>query len=387
MRVILTGGGTGGHIYPALAIGQAIQREWPDVELLYIGTSQGLENKIVPSTGIPFVTINVVGWQRKISLQALEAGWKAAKAVFKAREIINSFGPDLVIGTGGYVCLPVVWTAARKGIPTLIHEQNAKPGLTNRILSRYVDGLLLTFSSAAKYFSPAFKDKLYVTGLPIRSDILSVSKEEGLKYFGFSSADLTLVGVGGSRGARSINKAMVHVCSQLARQEREDEPRPRINFEKKRPRVQIIHITGPTGYEAFLKELAAAGIDMGNCGNIIIRPYLHQMEYALAAADLCIARAGATFIAEMTAKGIPGILVPYPLAAENHQEDNAQSLVDLGAAEMILDKDLTGQFLLEKVEEIFFNEDNRMRMAKNSFLAGKREAIEKIIQVIKRVLP
>jgi UDP-N-acetylglucosamine--N-acetylmuramyl-(pentapeptide) pyrophosphoryl-undecaprenol N-acetylglucosamine transferase len=367
MRIILTGGGTGGHIYPAVAIGQAIKKVWPQAEILYIGTRLGLENKIIPETGFPMAIIDVVGWQRKLSLQAVEAGWKAAKSFLASRKIIRDFSPQLVIGTGGYVCLPVVWAASHLGIATLLHEQNAMPGLTNRFLSGRVNRVLLTFPEAKQHFSPKVQKKLQVTGLPIRPAILSATREEGLEFLGLSPNKLTLVGVGGSRGAKSLNQAMLLICRKYVGD----------------PRVQIVHLTGQLGFEEFQAELKKAGIDVGNNGNIIIKPYLHEMEYALACADLCIGRGGAAFLAEMTVKGIPGILVPYPYAAENHQEYNIRALVEQGAAEMILDKDLTGEKLGQKVEKILFDRITRERMVLKSSKAGKSQALEKIIQIIK----
>jgi UDP-N-acetylglucosamine--N-acetylmuramyl-(pentapeptide) pyrophosphoryl-undecaprenol N-acetylglucosamine transferase len=368
MRVILTGGGTGGHIYPAVAIGQAIKKQWPKTELLYVGTAHGLESRIIPTTGFSFITIDVEGLQRKISFQAVKAVWKALAGLFKADKIIRDFQPDLVIGTGGYVCLPVVWSAARQKIPALLHEQNALPGLTNRFLSSRVNGIMLTFQEAQNHLSPKAQKKARLTGLPIRQEIMRVNRAEGLAYFGFSPDKPTLLAVGGSRGARSINNAMLRVCRDFA------------------DKIQIIHITGAGGYDSFLKQLKFSGIDVGNCGNIIIRPYLHQMECALACADLCVARAGAAFLAEMTAKGIPGILIPYPYAAENHQEHNARSLVQKKAAVMILDSQLNGEVLGKEIQKILSDEKERILMSENSKNAGNPDAIEKIINVVRPFL-
>lgn len=388
MRIILTGGGTGGHIYPAVAIGQAIKKVWPNAEFLYVGTKRGLETKIVPAAGYKLITLDIMGWERKVSLQALKAGWKAIRGLQQATKIVKDFKPQLVIGTGGYVCLPVVWAAARQGVPTLIHEQNAMPGLTNKFLSRRVDGIMLTFPQSKKYFSQKLQEKLYVTGLPVRPAILEVTKEEGLKHFGLSKENLTIVSVGGSRGAKSINEAMLRVCVEYAAPLSKGSLRKtydstgRISY--KSPGVQIIHITGTDGYTNFLSKLQRAGINMANNGNIIVRPYIHEMEYALACADLCIARAGAAFLSEMTARGIPGILIPYPYATENHQEYNARSLVEQGAAQLILDRELTGEKLLEYINNILFDENKRNLSSTLSLQAGKPEAIEKILQVIKK---
>lgn len=368
MRVILTGGGTGGHIYPAIAIGQAVQKNWPDAELLYVGTETGLEKRILASSSYPFMAIDVEGLPRKLSWQALRALWKAFSSLRQAERIIREFQPDVVVGTGGYVCLPVVWAAARRGVPAFIHEQNALPGLTNRFLSRRVQGILLTFPEAKERFPQKARSKAVVTGLPVREEILRVSRSEGLQFFGFSPDKPVLLGLGGSRGAASINRAMPEVIKKF------------------QDRLQIIHITGADGHDSFLQGLQGAGINVGNCGNIIVRPYLHQMEYALACADLCVARAGATFISEMTARGIPGILIPYPYAAENHQEHNAKALLHKRAAEVTLDKDLTGELLVKQVEKIIFDAKKLRMMAQNSKKAGNTEAIEKILSVLKPYL-
>lgn len=365
MRVIVTGGGTGGHIYPAVAIGQAILREWPQTEVLFVGTETGMEKRIAPAAGFPFVSIDVEGLRRKFSFQAFRAAWKALQGLRQAKRIMHDFEPHLVIGTGGYVCLPVVWAAAGQRISTVIHEQNAIPGLTNRLLSRRVSRILLTFPETAEKLPVQARSKTVVTGLPIRREIMETSKAEGLCYFGFSPDKPVLLGVGGSRGAGSINKAMVDVCRKLGSQ------------------VQIIHITGTAGYEDFLQELKRASIDVGNCGNIIIKPYLHHMEYALACADLCVARAGASFISEMTAKGIPGILIPYPFAAENHQEYNARSLVQRGAAALLLDKELRGDNLVKTITAILNDEARRKGMAQKSKETGNPRAIENIVEAIK----
>ncbi|HHX96014.1 MAG TPA: undecaprenyldiphospho-muramoylpentapeptide beta-N-acetylglucosaminyltransferase [Clostridia bacterium] len=370
MRVILTGGGTGGHIYPAIAIGQALLKKNPYCKILYLGGQKGLENKLVPESGFPMKTLEVVGWERKISPQALGAIWKAGKAYFMARKIIRDFQPDLIIGTGGYVCLPVVMAGAHWGCPTILHEQNAFPGLTNRLLARWAKAILLTFPEARNYFSAVFHDKIIVTGLPVRSLILETVKEQGLKYFNFSPTKRTLLTLGGSRGAESINQAMVSVCSHFYGDSR----------------LQIIHSTGENGYQEFRENLLARGIDLANNGNIMSIPYLKQMEYALACADLCVARSGATFLAEMTAKGIPGILVPYPYAAEGHQEHNARALAKQGAAVVILDQELNGEVLIKQLEDILFNQEKLEKMASQSKQAGKPEALATIISVLEKYL-
>ncbi len=373
MRIILSGGGTGGHIYPAIAIGQALKKEWPQAEILYLGTEKGLERQIIPQTGFAFRTIEIMGWQRKVSLQMIKAGLKVFKGLRQASRIMKEFSPDLVIGTGGYVCLPVVWAASRRKIPTILHEQNALPGITNKFLSRKVDYLLITFPEAAAHFPAAVQARIRVTGLPIRPRILAVSREEALNFFGLAGDKPVLLVSGGSRGARSLNSAMIVVYKRAKE----------LNFP-----FSIIHLTGQEGLAEVQRELAQAGLEEEDYVNIIIKPYLHEMEYALACADLCIGRAGATFLAEITAKGLPGILVPYPYATENHQEYNARSLEKRGAAKVILDKDLRDKesLLAEQLMEIITDKEKLRELASCSLQAGKPDAVEKILKVVRKVI-
>ncbi len=201
MRIILTGGGTGGHIYPALAVAERLQQLHPDCDLLYVGTDRGLEKDIVPKRGIPFRTISAEGLPRKVSPALVKAVKKSADGCFQARKIVKEFRPDVVIGTGGYVCGPVVLAAKLQGIPTMIHEQNAFPGITNKALARFVNRIMVNFEESKQYF--VHKDRIAVTGLPVRQEVLGTSKEAGLQYFGFSPEKTTLLVSGGSRGARS----------------------------------------------------------------------------------------------------------------------------------------------------------------------------------------
>lgn len=363
MRVLLAGGGTGGHIYPALAIANKIKDEYPTTDILYVGTNTGLEAKIVPKEGWNFAAINVEGWQRKISLQAVRAGFKAFKGVLDAIKIIKNYNPQVVIGTGGYVCGPVVLAARLLNIPTIIHEQNALPGITNRLIGNFVDTIMITFPESKKYFKN--QSKIILTGLPIREKLLKISKEEGRKYFNLDKNKKTLLVTGGSRGAKKINEAMLEAYKLLL-----DLP------------IQIIHITGEKNYKEVYALLKQKGLDKKYKNNLILKPYLFEMEYALACADLCISRAGATFLAEITAKGIPGILIPYPYAAENHQQFNAQSLVNKGAAEMILDKNLTGTILSQKIIKIISDDLLLKKMAQKAKSIGKPNSLENIVKII-----
>ena len=295
-RVIISGGGTGGHIYPAITIARAIAELEP-TEFLYVGSKIGLENTLIPKEGLPFVTLDVRGLERKLSVRNFVTLAKTAGSLVKAEMIIRKFKPDVVIGTGGFVCGPVLLAASLSGIPTLIQEQNVIPGVTNQILSRFVNKIALGYREAAGRFKR--HDILVYTGNPVRKDVLTVSKEEGRKLLDLDPNKFTLLVAGGSRGARSINTAMIDVHKYF----------------KHDDSIQILHITGDHEYDRVVKQLD--GIDgkgrYGEGSRII--PYLHTMPEALAAADLAVYRAGAVGLAELTVRGVPSGSLPRTPAA------------------------------------------------------------------------
>jgi len=364
MRVLVTGGGTGGHIYPALAIARGITEKNPRAEILYVGTAKGMEADIVPRAGLPFRTITVEGLTRKLSVKAFVTLLKTCKGCFDAFKIIRGFKPSVVVGTGGYVCGPVVLIASLLGIPTLIHEQNAYPGITNKLLARFVKKVAVTFPESRKYF-PA-KAEVVLTGLPVRPEIKMTERETAVRALGLDKDKFTVLTVGGSRGARSINKAMIGVISQTAN----------------RPDIQIIHMTGKLGFDETVAEIKTAGIELVNGGNITVEPYLYNMDEALAAADLVICRAGAATIAEITVRGLPTVLIPYPYASDNHQEHNARALAKNGAALMILDRDLTGETLWDMVRELYQDPPGLAAMGQASLKLGKPDALLHLVDIV-----
>ena len=369
MRVLLCGGGTGGHIYPALAIADELKRRYPQIEILYVGTDKGLENKIVPKRGYTLKNIQAEGLPRKISPKMIKAGVSALKGMSEARKIIKDFQPDLVLGTGGYVCGPIVLSAHFLKVPTFIHEQNVLPGITNKILSRFVDKVFVNLADSKNYFKD--QEKIIVSGLPMREEVLHTTKEAGCEYFKLDCAKPILLVSGGSRGARSINRAMAAAYKRLLEESN----------------VQIIHSTGQVGYEETQRMLLDAGIDLVRYKDRVrLEPYLEQMEYALAAADVAVARAGATNLAEICACALPAILIPYPFASENHQEYNARSLADNQAAVMILDKDLNGQKLAESILEILNDDELRRKMSLKSAEMAKRDSLNEIVGYLEKYL-
>lgn len=361
MRIIITGGGTGGHIYPALAIAQGLINRDPEIKILYVGTKDGMEASLVPKVGWEFAGVSGQGLPRKLSLGMLKTAAMSLKALWETKEILKRFHPDLVVGTGGYVSGPVVLTAALFGIPTLLHEQNAMPGITNRILAHLVKGIMVTFPESRERLG--VKLKVRMTGLPVRPDIGTIGREEAAKHFGFDPEKRTLLVTGGSRGARSLNQAMVKTVEKL----------------QEHPEVQLIWATGNLTYAETMAELKEKGIYPEKHPQWRILEYLQDMPQALGCADLFIGRAGAATLAEIMVVGKPAILIPYPYAAENHQEYNARSLVESGAATIILDRDLNGDILWQEIEHLLTSPAILAKMAKTSFSLAQPEALNKIV--------
>ncbi|MBR2214197.1 MAG: undecaprenyldiphospho-muramoylpentapeptide beta-N-acetylglucosaminyltransferase [Selenomonadaceae bacterium] len=364
MKIIVSGGGTGGHIYPAITLINTLREMAPEASFLYVGTPRGLEADIVPKEGLPFATIDLQGLERRFTLKNFFRLGRAALGVAKAAGIVNAFLPDVVIGTGGYVCGPVLLAASLRQIPTLIQEQNVVPGITNRILARFVTKVAVGTEGAVGKF-PA--QKTVFTGNPIRPAIMAAKKSDGLKEYGFDPAQKIVLVSGGSRGAHTINQAMVDFLAAAAKENNLG--------------AQYLHVTGKNEYDWVMSQLKAKGVNPENLPHIRIKPYLYDMPLALAMADLAVFRAGATGLSELTARGIPAILVPYPYASENHQELNARALEKAGAARVILNRELTGKTLGELLGELLPSEDALQKMATASRALGRPEAAKAIAEL------
>ncbi|NLY52052.1 MAG: undecaprenyldiphospho-muramoylpentapeptide beta-N-acetylglucosaminyltransferase [Firmicutes bacterium] len=371
MRVLIAAGGTGGHIYPGLTIANELKKRYPQGEILFVGTQYGLEKDIVPRAGYPLELISVQYIRRALSLDLVKTGFIALKGLGQSFRIIRRFKPDVVVGTGGYVAGPVLLAATLSRVPTFIQEQNAFPGITNRLLGRFMSGIALGYAEAERYFP---KDgRVIVTGNPIRSEITAISKAEGIRRLKLRPDYRTIVVFGGSQGGLSINRAM----RELA---------PRLNREA---RLQVIHQTGQKSYGAIAREVLGLS-DQGTeevppsvqDGCIRIVPYIYDMPAALAAADLVVGRAGALSIAEITVRGLPAILIPFPYAAENHQEKNARVLERVGAARVILDRDVNGDTLGACIFELLGNPSLLARMAAASKELGRADATQVIVDRI-----
>ncbi len=370
MKVIFAGGGTAGHINPALAIAGYLVKRRDDVEILYIGCKGGMEERLVPQAGFEFRGISVQGFRRKITPKAIKENIitvkKAISAGKEATKIIREFGPDIVIGTGGYVSGPVVRAASKLGIPTLIHEQNAFPGVTNKMLARHVTRVMLAMPAAEKHFKG--KIRFENTGNPVRGEILTADRESARKKFGFDDRPVIL-SFGGSLGAKIINESLADIIARSASD----------------GKYQHIHAYGQYGkwFPDLLKE---KGADPEKADNLDIREYINDMPDCLAAADLVIARAGAITLSEIQCKGKPSILIPSPNVAENHQFHNAMALVEKKAAVMIEEKDLTPEKLTEEIDKLASDPARLKEYSENARAMAISDATDRIYSIIIEVL-
>lgn len=365
MKVLISGGGTGGHIYPAISIAKKILQKKPNVELLYVGTEKGMEADIVPKENIKFKSIRVKGFRRKISIDTAKSALELLKGMNDAKKIVKEFNPDIVIGTGGYVCGPILMIASLKGIPTLIHEQNAFPGITNRILSKFVNKIACGFEETEKFIK--YKEKLIFTGNPIREEFKNINREEIRKELKCQNKKVIL-SFGGSGGQRSINDSMLKLIKDY--KDRED--------------IKIYHVTGKRLSESFKEKIENEEIVIGE--NTKIMEYCYNLPKYISASDVIITSAGAITIAEITALGISSVIIPKRYTTENHQEYNARALEKKGAAKMILEKDLDKLNFTEEINSIIDNQELLKKMRENSKKVGVLDASDKIYEVVEQLL-
>lgn len=367
-RIVLSGGGTGGHIYPALALYREIQAKYPTVECLYIGTEKGLEASIVPNEGLNFKSIDIQGLKRSLSPENFKAVWLMLTSTHKAKKLLADFNPDVVIGTGGYVCAPVLYAASSMKIPTVIHEQNSVAGITNKFLSRSVDIIATCFSEVEKDFSK-YAHKIRYTGNPRGQEVIQSQADPMIleNQFALNASLPTVLVFGGSRGAPAINEAAFDAIDQWSKKE-----------------YQVIIATGQTHYDEFLERLATKKQTLPQ--NIQVVPYINNMPAVFQAIDLVICRSGATTLTELTALGLPSILIPSPFVTNNHQEANALSLVKNGAAKMIKQVDLNGSTLFNSVDDIIQNDKELMSMKQAALELGIVDASNRLIKEIEALI-
>lgn len=367
MKFLFAAGGTGGHINPALAVAGELRERYPDSEILFVGTKDKMESRLVPQAGFDFATISISGFQRKISFENIMKNIRTlfylSTSSFQTRKILKSFKPDVVIGFGGYVSGPVLRCAYKMGIPTAIHEQNAFPGVTNKALAKHVDRVMITVDSVRKYLDA--KNECVLTGLPVRGEMLRADRDFSRAQMGIKDDETLILSMGGSLGARAINEAAVELITKRA-----DEKGYR-----------FLHSMGSYGLWV-PDKIRENGIDLESHKNIEIREYISDMDVCMSAADIVICRAGASSLSEIEALGKASILVPSPNVAENHQYHNAMALVNNGAAIMIEEKDLTGERLIKEVDELVGNKEKREQTGLNARNMAMIDAKKNIADII-----
>lgn len=368
MRVLFVCGGTGGHINPALAVAGYLKKQQPNAQILFAGSPLGMEAGLVPKAGFDFAPIKVKGFQRQLSWRNLKNNMMAVVYLttsgYRSRQILREFRPDVVMGTGGYVSGPLVRQAAKMGIPTLTHEQNAFPGVTTKLLSKYVDRVMLAVPEAKKYLNP--NARFAVTGNPVREAFFTADRNAVRKKMGLEEK-ICVLSFGGSLGARRVNEAMAEL----------------IAHNQNNPNIFHIHATGAYGTELFPQLLKEKGITNSKTNpNLDIREYIYDMPECFAAADLVIGRSGASTLSELEAAGKASILIPSPNVAENHQYHNAMTLVRKDAAVVIEEKDLTGKRLCDAFDRLFADPERLRRLGENAASLAINDANDRIYRQI-----
>jgi UDP-N-acetylglucosamine--N-acetylmuramyl-(pentapeptide) pyrophosphoryl-undecaprenol N-acetylglucosamine transferase len=361
MRVLIAGGGTGGHLYPGIAVAETLQARREDAEILFVGTRRGIEQRVLPPLGFALRTIRARALPRRYSGAALGALWVHFVGFLQSLLLCLRYRPDVVVGTGAYVSAPVMLAAKVARRRCLVMEQNRVPGRTNRLLGRLVDEVHLTFAESRRYF--VRKDNLRLSGNPIRPGLVRHDRLPAARKYRLSPDKSTLFVFGGSRGAHRINAALVEALPLLERIRR----------------LQLLVQTGDDDYDWVRREVAKTRIRSA------VRPFMEDIAEGYSLADLLLCRSGATTIAELTACGLPAILVPYPHAADDHQFWNAEKLVSFGAAERILDDELTGKRLARVVRRLVMNPNHLRRMAVRARVLSRPQAAERIAQSIERL--
>jgi len=356
-RFIISGGGTGGHIFPAIAIADALKKAMPKSEILFVGALGRMEMERVPAAGYEIVGLPVAGFQRRISFKNITFFFKLAASMLKARKIIKIFRPHVVIGVGGYASGPVLRAASSKGIPTLIQEQNSFPGVTNRILAKKSSTICVAYPNMEKFFPG---DKILFTGNPIRSNLLnSIDPKDAYLFFGLNPSMKTILVIGGSLGAGSVNKGILNYISNIKNKD-----------------VQILWQTGKNYYQD-----VSAALDTLDIKNVKVQPFIKEMDSAYALADIVVSRAGAGTISELALLGKASILVPSPNVSEDHQTKNAMALVEKGAALLVKDADAP-QSLLKTALELLTDEPKCKMLASNISHFARPNADKDIAQEV-----
>ena len=357
MRAIIAGGGTGGHLFPGIAVAEEFMNRSRASRVVFVGTERGIEARIIPKEGYPIEYLSAEGVVGKTPLRKLKALYLFLVSIVQSRRIISSVRPDIVIGVGGYASVGMVLTAHFMGIRTIIMEQNSVPGRANRLLGSFANAIAATYQESISYFP---REKTFLTGNPVRKKMLMKDAVDIMGAFGLGKDRFTVLIFGGSLGARSINKAMGEALHYLL---------------DLRENIQFLHQTG----EKDLKVVAEGYKRLGFSCTVL--PFIDQMADAYAVADLIVCRAGASTLSEITAMGKASVLVPYPYAASNHQESNARKLEDMGAAKVIVDRHLSGEVMAKVIRGFYDSPEQRREMQKASKAFGRTDAAERIVDL------
>ena len=370
MRVIIAAAGTAGHINPGLAIANKIKEEEKDSKIIFIGTTRGLENDLVPRAGYELKTIDAYGLSKKISIENIKKMYKTLKGYGEAKKIIKEFKPDIVIGTGGYICGATISAAHRLKIPTLLHESNAFPGKAVKMLANKTDTILVSFEDARSRIKNA-KNIVY-TGTPvkIRKKEYGINEKNSIiKSAGLNETKPIVLIFGGSQGAQKINEAVIGILK-----------------EKLNQKYQIVWATGPKQFDIVKEELKKSSIDIEKVQNAKILPYIYNMEEIMNISDIIVARSGAMTITEISNLGKPSILIPLPNVSGDHQLHNAKVLENIGAARIILNNELNYENLNSNIEEIILNKNTIETMSKNALKVSTSNVEDKIFTEIKKIV-
>ncbi len=370
MRVIVAAAGTAGHINPGLAIANKIKQEEPESEIIFIGTTRGLENDLVPRAGYGLKTIEAYGLSKQISIANFKKMWATLMATGKAKKIIKEFKPDIIVGAGGYICGPVVWAANKEKIPVILHESNAFPGKAVKMLAPKAETVLISFEEARSRIPNA--RNIVCTGTPVKIVKKEYSQEEKKKILtsiGINGNKPIVLVFGGSQGAQKINEAIIGILENKMNKD-----------------YQIIWATGPKQFEIIKEELASKNIDINNIENAKILPYIYNMEEIMNVSNIIVARSGAMTITEISNLGKPSILIPLPNVSQDHQLYNAKVLENAGAAKIILNNELNKNNLEDEIERIIKNPQLMHEMEEKAFSKSVTDVQEKIYKEIKKIV-
>lgn len=371
-KVIFTCGGTAGHVNPAIALAQLMREKDPETEFLFVGAERGLEKDLIPKAGYDFRTVHISSFHRSFKPREIRHNLVSVgnllRAPGEARAILRQFRPDVVIGTGGYASFPMVKAAAKAGIPTAVHESNMVPGLTTEMLEPFAGRILVGFEACCQHYR--HPEKVVVTGTPVRQDFFDLSKAEAKAKLGVDDGRPLIVSFWGSLGASAMNAR----TAELLALEAKNEP------------FHHIHGAGKAGYPGFLRSLSEKGVDLDAHPALQVREYIYDMALVMRAADLVVSRAGASTLSELTALGVPAVLVPSPNVTNDHQTKNARALEEAGAAVLLPEKDASPQALFQVCGGILHDPARQAEMAKNMAALGVPDAAERILDTVRALL-